>query len=143
MSPRLVLLLITLITLKLEDSNCATSWAEVQKTPLGLIRASKRVRRGRGMPSDFIWSKSADVVVSGCRRKAAEKSEIIIAVLTWFQTDSCGHTAVCYRSNSQLRTALPKCFPFAALPLVFYRSRILRLKTAFRDQKFDGIWRNY
>lgn len=51
---------------------------------LGLTRALKRVRKGKGMPSDFIWRKNADAVVNECRRKAGEKSEIMITVLTWF-----------------------------------------------------------
>lgn len=55
-----------------------------KKAILGLTRALKRVRKGKGMPLDFIWRKNADAVVNECRRKAGEKSKIMITVLTWF-----------------------------------------------------------
>lgn len=55
-----------------------------RKAITGTTGTLRKARKRKGMALDFIWRKNADAVVNECRRKAGVKSEIMIAVLTWF-----------------------------------------------------------
>lgn len=58
---------------------------EKKKSHTGFNKVSEKgCAKGKEMPSDFIWTKSADVVVNEYGRKAGGKSEIMITVLTRF-----------------------------------------------------------
>lgn len=88
--------------------------------------ASKRVRKGKGLPSDVIWRKNADAVVNECRRKAGEKSEIMITVLTWF-TDRFLWSRSSVTEAIPSFGSFPQMFSYPCLTFVFYRARIILL----------------
>lgn len=136
----LVLLLIKLIALKRKK-------AVVQRQPLRFRKlcrvwlwlqkkgGAERERNAfRFHLEQECWCGGKRMQTKSCRKEWNKWSQ------SWrgSQADFCGHTAVCYRSSSQLRAALPKCFPFAALPLAFNRSHVFQPKITFGCLKFDG-----
>ena len=83
------------------------------------------------MPSDFIWSKNADVVVNERRRKAGEKSEIMITVLTWFTDRFLWSPGSVTEAIPSFRLLSPNVFLSALLHLHFTGARILWLMAVF------------
>lgn len=93
--------------------------------------ALEKVWKGKGKPSDFPRSKSADAAVNECRRKAGERREIMITVLTWFSDRFLWSPSSVTEAIPSFDSFPPKSFPIAALTLAFYRPRILQLSVEF------------